>query len=88
MKLLYSILDSVLNSEVADKVAGIGGGVTASILTFVNTGFGDFVFKCVAAALFAIIGGVMGYLGKKLGEYIFNKYKKRKGKRNGRTRLS
>ena len=78
MKLLYTILDHLLNSEAMDKVAGIGGGVTASILTFVNTGFGGFMLKCVAAAIFALIGGLMGYAGKKLGEHIFNHYKKRK----------
>ena len=78
MKLLYSILDSVLNSEVADKVAGIGGGVVASTITFISTGFGGFMLKCVAAAIFALIGGLMGYAGKKLGEHIFNHYKKRK----------
>lgn len=78
MKLLYSIIDQVLNSEITDKVAGIGGGVTASIITFVNSGFADFVIKCFAATVFAILGGIFGYLGKKLGEYLFNYYKKRK----------
>lgn len=80
MKLLYSIIEQVLTSEAADKVAGIGGGMTASILTFVNAGFADFAIKCFAATVFAILGGVFGYLGKKIGEYLFNHYKKRKGK--------
>lgn len=78
MKLLYSIIDNVLNSEITDKVAGIGGGVTASIITFVNSGLADFAVKCFAAIVFAILGGIFGYLGKKLGEYLFNYYKKRK----------
>ena len=79
MKLLNTIIEQVLTSEAADKVAGIGGGMTASIITFVNSGFGNFVLKCAAAAIFALIGGVMGYAGKKLGEYILIQYKKRKG---------
>lgn len=78
MKLLYSILDHILNSEITEKIAGIGGGATASVLTFINTGFSDFALKCFAAIVFAILGGLFGYLGKKLGEYFFNKYKKRK----------
>ena len=78
MKLLYSILDQVLNSEITDKVVGIGAGATASVLTFISTGFGGFIMKCTAAAIFALIGGLMGYAGKKLGEFIFNYYKKRK----------
>ena len=80
MKLLYTIIDQVLNSEFTDKVAGIGGGMTASILTFINTGFGDFALKCFAAIIFAILGGVFGYLGKKLGEYLFNHYKNKNKK--------
>lgn len=80
MKLLYSIIGQILNSEAADKVAGIGGGMTASILTFANAAFADFAIKCFAATVFAILGGVFGYLGKKLGEYLFNRYNKRKGK--------
>lgn len=80
MKLFYSIIEQILNSETADKVAGIGGGMTASILTFINAAFVDFAFKCFAATVFAILGGVFGYFGKKLGEYLFNYYKKRKGK--------
>lgn len=80
MKLLYSIIDRVLNSEITDKVVGVGSGATASLLTFISTGFGEFITKCFAAAIFAGIGGLMGYAGKKLGEYLFNHYKKRKGK--------
>lgn len=80
MKLLYSIIDRVLNSEITDKVVGVGSGAAASLLTFISTGFGEFITKCFAAAIFAGIGGLMGYAGKKLGEYLFNHYKKRKGK--------
>ena len=83
MKLLNTIIEQIIDyvstSEFTDKLAGIGGGMTASILTFVNAGFADFAIKCFAAIVFAILGGVFGYLGKKLGEHIFNHYKKRKG---------
>jgi hypothetical protein len=88
MKLLYSIIDQILNSEFTDKVAGVGGGMTASILTFVNSGFGDFLFKCTAAAIFALIGGFMGYAGKKIGEKIFNYYKQKKQSKNANKDLS
>ena len=78
MKFIYEITGKILTSEITDKVAGIGGGMTASILTFVNAGFGGFMLKCVAAAIFALIGGLMGYAGKKLGEHIYRKLKQRK----------
>ena len=80
MKLLFLIVDEILNSEFADKAAGIGGGATASVLTFISSGFGDFALKCFAAIVFAILGGLFGYLGKKFGEHFFNKYKNKKNK--------
>lgn len=75
---LYTMLDHILNSEITDKVVSITGGVTASVFTFLNTGFSGFILKCAAAAIFAVLGGLFGYLGKKLGEYLFNKYKSKK----------
>ena len=59
MKLLNTIIeqaiDYVSTSEFTDKLAGIGGGMAASILTFVNAGFADFaagpVFPAVRVAV-------------------------------------
>ena len=80
MKLLYSIIGQILNSETTEKIAGVGGGITASVITFISSGFGDFALKCFAAIVFAILGGLFGYLGKKFGEHFFNKYKNKKNK--------
>lgn len=75
MRYILYIIEIFLGSEISDKVAAVSGGMVASLLTFAKFNIGDFFIKCASAAFFALIGGAMGYLGKKAAEKIINQIK-------------
>lgn len=88
MKLLYCffyiIYDQIINGETTTSLfsfaGGALGGTLAYMLTIFDGGFFGFIFKCFTAVVFAVLGGLFGFIGKKLGEYLFNHYKSKNKK--------
>lgn len=82
MRIFFEIIDQLLNNKAFEKLISIASGAVVSVVTYEKSSFGDFAIKCFAAGTFAIIGGFMGYAGKKFAEILFNYYKKRRTNKN------
>jgi hypothetical protein len=78
MKMIFFILGQIFHkNDTADKAISVGSGIVASVATYFKTAMEIFVLKCITAAVFALIGGIMGFFGKKIAEHIFSKIKNR-----------
>jgi len=78
MKMIFFILEQIFyENDTVDKAVSVGSGIVASVVTYFETEIKIFALKCITAAIFALIGGIMGYFGKKIAEHIFSKIKNR-----------
>lgn len=78
MKMIFFILGQIFHeNDTADKAVSVVSGIVASVVTYFETAIANFALKCITAAVFALIGGIMGFFGKKIAEHIFNKIKNR-----------
>lgn len=58
-------------NKIADYVFPVGGGASGGLLSFIT--FTDFIQWGLSAAIFALVGGIVGYFVKIMLDRIFKK---------------